>query len=48
MLRDAEEVLYKQMVVKRNRKMAQQIEDLLSTDRNKTYFLGLGVGEPIS
>lgn len=44
-LRSAEANLYKQLVVKRNRKMAQQIEGLLELERNKTFFLGLGAGQ---
>ena len=45
MLSEAEGFLNRQMVVKRNRKMAQQIEKLLGMERNKTFFLGLGAGE---
>lgn len=45
MLGEAEEFLYRQLVIKRNRKMTQQIEALLTSHRNKTFFLGLGAGE---
>lgn len=48
MLKDMESTLYRQMVVKRNRKMAQRIESLLEVNRNHTYFLGLGAGHYLS
>lgn len=45
MLRSTETSLHRQLVVKRNRKMAQQIQALLeSPGRNKTFFMGLGAG----
>lgn len=44
-LKGAEHALHRQLVVKRNRKMAQQIELLLESDRKDTFFLGLGAGQ---
>jgi uncharacterized protein YbaP (TraB family) len=45
LLRGAEANLYHQLVFKRNKKMAKQIEVLLRSQRNKTFFLGLGAGQ---
>ena len=46
-LRSAEEYLFKYMVVRRNRKMARQIDMLLQSERNNSFFLGLGAGQSI-
>lgn len=35
------------MVVRRNRRMANGIHELLSNTRNKTFFIALGAGESI-
>lgn len=43
-LRSVEDYLWQQMVVKRNRKMTQRINTLLRSQRNHTFFLGLGAG----
>ncbi len=44
MLRQTESTLHRQLVVKRNRKMSQNIEALLNSNRSHTFFLGLGAG----
>ena len=48
MLSGTESFLHRQIVVKRNRKMTQRIEELLETERSHTYFLGLGAGHYIT
>ena len=44
-LKEMETFLWKQMVVRRNRKMTKSIDELLKTERNVTYFFALGAGQ---
>lgn len=44
-LKNTEDYLWGQMVVRRNRKMAKAIDALLQKQRNITYFFALGAGE---
>ena len=45
MLKNTENYLWGQMVVRRNRKMAKAIDALLKKERNVTFFFALGAGE---
>ena len=46
-LKNTEDYLWGQMVVRRNRKMTKQIDALLKRQRNVTYFFALGAGKPM-
>ena len=45
LLKDTEKYLWGQMVVRRNRKMANAIDALLKKQRNVTFFFALGAGQ---
>ncbi|XP_064385955.1 metalloprotease TIKI homolog [Halichondria panicea] len=47
-LHSVEDYLWNQMVLRRNRRMANSIHSLLSNTRNKTYFVALGAGHYLS
>ncbi len=46
-LHSVEDYLWNQMVLRRNRRMANSIHSLLSNTRNKTYFVALGAGKSV-